>query len=257
MNGALWNAFFSLRPDDLGDHGLLGGRLGALQALQVSPDLLHHLLQLHDPRTLRGATQVLVIFLIFLNFWFFFPELSLSLCPWPAPPTGEASPDRWSDTRENHHESWLIRLSFLVCLNYISPASWEDMRHSSEDALLLWLFCIYYICRFILTAWLLSLVPSVPNLFIFTTTGEAGAQECVSDFSEWNDVAKKGYFTAVFLVIFVIPLVSFPEYFDSSAVFQLMTSIHTDHISDSRNDQSPASLCISLLYFQSILSCMI
>ena len=84
------------------------------------------------------------------------------------------------------------------------------MRHSSEDALL---FCDYSesLCRFILTAWLLSLVPSVPNLFTFTTTGEVGAQECVSDFSEWNSVAKKGYFTAVFLVIFVIPLVSFLE----------------------------------------------
>ena len=34
------------------------------------------------------------------------------------------------------------------------------------------------ILRFILTAWLLSLVPSVPNLFIFTTTGEPQAQEC-------------------------------------------------------------------------------
>ena len=62
---SLEGVFSSLRPDDLGDHGLLGGRLGALQALQVPPDLLHHLLQLHDPRTLRGAAQVRVICLVF------------------------------------------------------------------------------------------------------------------------------------------------------------------------------------------------
>ena len=46
MNGAqssLEDVFLFLRPDDLGDNGLLGGRLGALQALQVPPDLLHHL----------------------------------------------------------------------------------------------------------------------------------------------------------------------------------------------------------------------
>ena len=57
---ALSKSFFSLshRPDDLGDHGLLGCGLGALQALQVPPDLLHHLIQLHDPRPLRGAAQV-------------------------------------------------------------------------------------------------------------------------------------------------------------------------------------------------------
>ena len=54
----------------------------------------------------------------------------------------------------------------------------------------------------------MALVPSVPNLFIFTTTGVGQAQECVSDFREWNSTAKKGYFSAVFLVIFVIPLVS-------------------------------------------------
>ena len=53
---ALFKKFFSPRPDDLGDHGLLGGGLGALQALQVPPDLLHHLLQLHDPRPRPGET---------------------------------------------------------------------------------------------------------------------------------------------------------------------------------------------------------
>ena len=41
---SLEDVFLFLRPDDLGDHGLLGGGLGALQALQVPPDLLHHLL---------------------------------------------------------------------------------------------------------------------------------------------------------------------------------------------------------------------
>lgn len=63
--------------------------------------------------------------------------------------------------------------------------------------------------RFILTAWLLSLIPSAPNLFTFTTkTSPNMTEECVSDFSGWNTTVKKGYFTLVFLVIFVIPLVN-------------------------------------------------
>ena len=69
---------------------------------------------------------------------------------------------------------------------------------------------VMFVCRrFILTAWLLSLVPSVPNLFIFTTEySKQGNEECVSDFSAWNTTLKKGYFSLVFLVIFVIPLVN-------------------------------------------------
>ena len=57
-----------------------------------------------------------------------------------------------------------------------------------------------------MTAWLTALAPSVPNLFIFTTT-QGAEQECVSDFNQWNETVKKIYFTSVFLIIFVIPLV--------------------------------------------------
>ena len=96
------------------------------------------------------------------------------------------------------------------------------------------------VVRFILTAWLLSLVPSVPNLFIFTTTGEPQAQECVSDFSEWNSVAKKGYFSAVFLVIFVIPLVSSVELNNLSPIS------HGSFENWSINHQKTASLCTYL-----------
>ena len=80
--------------------------------------------------------------------------------------------------------------------------------------------------RFIVTAWILSLVPSVPNLFIFNittlkktaqtqnATGEVHnlldyRQECVSDFAVFpSETVTKGYMISVFLVIFVIPLVS-------------------------------------------------
>ena len=234
---ALFKKFFSPRPDDLGDHGLLGGGLGALQALQVPPDLLHHLLQLHDPRPLRGAAQVLInethFCLIFLHH---FSGPSPSLYLWPVHPTGEAN----GQTRD----SWWIIADYLIIPSCLSdsyfPRVWENTRHSSEGELL-WLFSLSLtILRFILTAWLLSLVPSVPNLFIFTTTGETQAQECVSDFSEWNSVAKKGYFSAVFLVIFVIPLVS--------SVELNITSV-TDH---SRIDPSTIRkphLCLPIFLF--------
>jgi len=79
--------------------------------------------------------------------------------------------------------------------------------------------------RFIVTAWILSLVPSVPNLFIFNiTTLKKTAQtqnatdevhnlldyrqECVSDFAVFpSETVTKGYMISVFLVIFVIPLI--------------------------------------------------
>ena len=77
---ALIKKFFSPRPDDLGDHGLLGGGLGALQALQVPPDLLHHLLQLHDPRPLRGAAQVLINDFFLFFFIIFQGRHQASLC---------------------------------------------------------------------------------------------------------------------------------------------------------------------------------
>ena len=66
------------------------------------------------------------------------------------------------------------------------------------------------------TAWLISLLPSLPCLFIFgisvKTLGQdlLGAcktrEECVSNFSGWSKIVKKFYFSALFLAIFVIPL---------------------------------------------------
>ena len=62
--------------------------------------------------------------------------------------------------------------------------------------------------RFILTAWMLALLPTVPNIFIFETTQSGQKQaECVSNFEGWDTTVKKVYFTLVFLLIFVIPLV--------------------------------------------------
>jgi len=56
-----------------------------------------------------------------------------------------------------------------------------------------------------LLAWLAALVPSLPNLFIFKVE-DMEKQECVSDFSGWSEASKKGYFSAVSLVIFAAPL---------------------------------------------------
>ena len=65
-------------------------------------------------------------------------------------------------------------------------------------------------------AWLTSLLPSIPCLFIFQTSVKSVEnssldkimfqEECVSSFSGWSKHMKKAYFTAVFMVIFVIPL---------------------------------------------------
>ena len=75
------------------------------------------------------------------------------------------------------------------------------------------LYRIYYLVypniRFIISAWFLALVPSVPNLFFFKTKPLEDREECVNDFVglKIDGLIKKGYFIIVFLVIFVIPLV--------------------------------------------------
>ena len=66
-----------------------------------------------------------------------------------------------------------------------------------------------------MTAWMTSLIPSVPCFFIFEITLKKITkleelivwEECTSNFSGWPKSLKKAYFTAVFLIIFVIPLV--------------------------------------------------
>ena len=59
----------------------------------------------------------------------------------------------------------------------------------------------------ILSAWTCALLPSLPNLVIFTRRVTEDREECSSDFTDWDTLLKKGYFTTVFLAIFVIPLV--------------------------------------------------
>ena len=59
------------------------------------------------------------------------------------------------------------------------------------------------------------MIPSVPCFFIFEITLKKMTEEeepnvweeCTSNFSGWPKSLKKAYFTAVFLIIFVIPLV--------------------------------------------------
>ena len=62
-----------------------------------------------------------------------------------------------------------------------------------------------------------SLLPSAPCFFIFEITLKEMTsdnllddpivwEECTSNFSGWSLSLKKAYFTAVFLIIFVIPL---------------------------------------------------
>jgi hypothetical protein len=71
--------------------------------------------------------------------------------------------------------------------------------------------------RLLSAAWMTSLLPSAPCLFIFEITlkemlrdnllGDLIVwEECTSNFSGWSPSLKKAYFTAVFLIIFVIPL---------------------------------------------------
>ena len=66
------------------------------------------------------------------------------------------------------------------------------------------------------SAWIISLLPSLPCLFIFEISvknigqsflGETLArEECVSNFVGWSNAVKKSYFTVIFLAIFVVPL---------------------------------------------------
>ena len=70
--------------------------------------------------------------------------------------------------------------------------------------------------RLISNAWITSFLPSAPCFFIFELTIKEKVansvenpmvlEECTSDFSGWPLSLKKAYFTAVFLIIFVIPL---------------------------------------------------
>ena len=64
-------------------------------------------------------------------------------------------------------------------------------------------------------AWLISLLPSLPSITIFTVELRQSQldgslqPECVSDFTGWPSIWHKMYFSGVAIIIFVIPLVVF------------------------------------------------
>ena len=93
----------------------------------------------------------------------------------------------------------LLNISLVQRGQYCSP--WINIRTLKNQS---------FNFRFIISAWLLALIPSAPNLFFFTTKHMETQVECVNDFDGLNmdGLIKKVYFTLVFLVIFVIPLVS-------------------------------------------------
>ena len=64
-------------------------------------------------------------------------------------------------------------------------------------------------------AWLISLLPSLPSITIFTVElrqsqlDSSIQPECVSDFTGWPSIWHKMYFSGVAIIIFIIPLVVF------------------------------------------------
>jgi hypothetical protein len=69
--------------------------------------------------------------------------------------------------------------------------------------------------RLVSTPWLISLIPSLPSITIFTvelrhSQLDGSLQpECVSDFTGWPSIWHKMYFSGVAIIIFIIPLVVF------------------------------------------------
>jgi hypothetical protein len=64
-------------------------------------------------------------------------------------------------------------------------------------------------------AWLISLLPSLPSITIFTVELRQSQldsflqPECVSDFTGWPSIWHKMYFSGVAIIIFAVPLVVF------------------------------------------------
>ena len=69
--------------------------------------------------------------------------------------------------------------------------------------------------RPIAAAWLISLIPSLPSITIFTVElrqsqlDSSLQPEYVSDFTCWPSIWHKMYFSGVAVIIFIIPLVVF------------------------------------------------
>ena len=57
------------------------------------------------------------------------------------------------------------------------------------------------------SAWLTALLPSLPCALVFQLSpGPAATTQCSPSYAGWSTFVVKSYYTAVFLVIFVIPL---------------------------------------------------
>jgi hypothetical protein len=69
--------------------------------------------------------------------------------------------------------------------------------------------------QLVAAAWLISLIPSLPSITIFTVELRKSPldgnmqSECVSDFTGWPSIWHKMYFSGVAIIIFIIPLVVF------------------------------------------------
>jgi hypothetical protein len=81
-------------------------------------------------------------------------------------------------------------------------------------------------------AWLISLLPSLPCINIFTVElrqfqPDSSLQpECVSDFTGWPSIWRKMYFSGLAVIIFVIPLVVFISLY-IHIVFKIWTAVST------------------------------
>ena len=86
--------------------------------------------------------------------------------------------------------------------------------------------------RLVGAAWLISLLPSLPCINIFTVDLRQSQSdtylqpECVSDFTGWAYIWHKIYFGGLAIIIFVIPLVVFISLY-IHIVFKILTAVST------------------------------
>jgi hypothetical protein len=84
--------------------------------------------------------------------------------------------------------------------------------------------------RLVGAAWLISLIPSLPSINIFTVelrqsqVDSSFQPECVSDFTGWSSIWHKMYFSGVAVIIFLIPLVVFISLY-SHIVSEICTAV--------------------------------
>jgi hypothetical protein len=85
--------------------------------------------------------------------------------------------------------------------------------------------------KLLASAWLFSLVPSLPCLMIFkvelrdSQLDSSQQPECVSDFSDWPTLWRKIYFSGVAVIIFAIPLILFIGLY-SHVVYELWATVN-------------------------------